>query len=153
MIHPHTNLKYQVVITADGFDQKTDPWDVVVRNQFHRVSLDINPDDCIRDTEGNFYFTFVDAPLGKYYATTTVNIPDDDYEDGYMVITDRQHLEDVGICSCHKTPCQCACVTDGVRVTFKRVFTQNLDGNEYLADMDGNFILTSDGKRIAFKKS
>lgn len=149
MIHPHTNLKYKVEISAEGFSQENDPWNVLVKDQFKRVQFNVDKDDCFRDSEGGYYFLFTDALTGRYDATTTVNIPDDDYDDGYMRIVDRQHFVDVGLCECHHHH-KCCCKTDGVTVTFTRVFTTNIDDAAYLCDMDGNLILTAEGKRIKF---
>ena len=148
MIHPHTNLKFKVEITAEGFSQENDPWAVLVRDQFKRIQFNVDKEDCIRDSEGGFYFLFADAPTGIYEAITTTNIPDDDYDDGYMVMTDRQHLVSVGFS--HWQHKGCCCKTEGVTVTFTRVFTVNIDDASYLCDCNGELILTADGRRIKF---
>lgn len=151
MIYPNTSLKYQVVITADGFRQDLDPWNIVVRDKYKLVRLVIHKEDCIRDSEGGFYFIFPKAQTGIYDAITTVEVPDDNYAEGYMLLTDKQELVKVGdfskscidvVCPCHDT--------EGLEVTFTRVFTKSIDDIDYLVDSEGAYITTSEGKRIRF---
>jgi hypothetical protein len=40
-----------------------------------------------------------------------------------------------------------------VKVTFQRVYTKHIDGGDYLVDKYGNYIYTSDGKKIQFTDS
>lgn len=152
MIQTHTSLKYLILIEADDFIQGIDPWHVEIRDQFHRHLINIEKEDCYRDNLGHFYFNLNDVPTGKYEAKTTAQVPDDDFRDGYMTIIDRQDLVSVGLhdCPCHhKETCPCH-ETEGIKVTFERVYTKHIDGGDYLCDKFGNYILTSDGKRISF---
>ena len=155
MIHTNTSLKYNILIEAKDFEQERDPWGVVIYDYFNKEYATIDKEDCFRDSEGGYYFTLPNMDKGKYRAITTVQIPDDDYEPTYMTITDRQHLVDVGLCDCHKPyrPCNCQCETEGLKVTFTRVFSTNLDDAAYLCDINGNLILTADGRRIQFNNN
>jgi hypothetical protein len=38
-------------------------------------------------------------------------------------------------------------------VQYEQVWTVSIDGEDYLADCDGNYVLTSDGNRICFKSN
>ena len=162
MIHPHTSLKFRILITVQDFDQKRHQWTLVIKDQFHRVVANMVPSMFLRDTEGNYYFTLQADTAGlRYFAATTAKIPDGDYPDGFMAITDYQPLCSVGIRGSRRNPAVPPQVpprpcphhgTDGMEVVFTRVFTKSIDDVDYLCDEDGNFILTSDGRKIAFLK-
>ena len=76
--------------------------------------------------------------------------------------TDGQKLCEVGAPTCNciipeqSSPTRSLSATDSTCqcqhvVQYQEVTTVSLDGDEYLADTDGKYILTSDGKRIAFQ--
>ena len=151
MIYPNTSLKYQVVITAEGFSQDLDPWKIIVRDKYKLIHAVINKNGCIRDSEGGFYFILPKVMTGIYDAITTVEIPDDNYAEGYMLLTDKQELVKVGIETNPCVPDVCPCHdTEGLEVTFTRVFAKSIDDIDYLVDSEGNYITTSEGKRIRF---
>lgn len=150
MIHPDTDLKFRVIMDAEGFNQKKDPWRVKIVDTFGRCSALLTPEDCIQDTAGRHYFLLPSVRTGKYYAVTSVDIPDEDYDDGYMTVVDRQPLIDVGMCPSLRNACTHS--TDGLEVTFVRVMTRNIDDTLYLADINGNYIVDDAGKRIALLK-
>ena len=153
MIHSGTHLKFFVSIEADGFLMSRDPWTIEIRDSFHRLALSIDKGECYRDTLGNWYFNMNAVPTGSYIAHTKISIPDEDFDpQQYMVITDKTHVVDVGLHSCQKPyrPCHCECETEGIITTITRVWSKSIDGADYLADKDGNYIYTSDGRRIQF---
>lgn len=151
MIYPPVDLKYRITIDREGFKIDKDPWQVYIRDTFGRELATITPDVTYRDSEGRWYFSLEQVPTGRYIAKTTTKAPDDNFESGYMTITDKQKLVEVGLYGCEEV-CRCSHTTDGLTVTFERVYTRYIADVEYLADKDGNLIWTSDGKLITFIK-
>lgn len=149
MIYPHTDLKFRITITASDFNQRSNPWSLKVIDRFGRVFKEYAKKDFIRDSEGNFYFQMKDVLTGEYKAITTIGIPDDDFASGYHQRTDAQIFLHVNMMMCHPA-CGCHHRTDGLEVIIERVWSVSIDGEDYLADVDGNPILTSDGEKIYF---
>lgn len=151
MIYPPVDLKFRITIDREGFNITKDPWQVYIRDTFGRELATITPDVTYRDSEGRWYFSLEQVPTGRYIAKTTTQAPDDNFASGFMTITDKQKLVDVGLYGCGEKE-KCSHTTDGLTVTFERVYTRYIDDVEYLADKDGNLIWTSDGKLITFIK-
>jgi hypothetical protein len=120
-----------------------------VIDRFGRVFKEYAKKDFIRDTEGNYYFQMKDVLTGEYKAITTIGIPDEDFASGYQQRTDAQIFLHVNMMMCHPA-CGCRHKTDGMGVVIERVWSVSIDGEDYLADVDGNPILTSEGEKIYF---
>ena len=143
---PGDDLKFRITTHREDFQLSDDPWRIVIRDQWGRVKRTVTPESCFYDTEGRFYFTLESVRQGIYYAYFTGSIEDEDYDKQRRVWNDRQVLVEVGLdfgCS-KKEPC---CRAD---VTYEQVWSVSIDGSDYLADCDGKYVLTGDGKRIQF---
>ena len=149
MIYPHTDLKFRITITASDFNQRSNPWTLRVIDRFNRERLNMERKDFMRDSLGRFYFDMKDVLTGEYRAITQIGIPDEDFNDGYQHRTDAQIFLHVNMCNCHHD-CGCHCQTDGMEVLIERVYTINIDGGDYLADVNGTPILDSEGNKIYF---
>ena len=149
MIYPHTDLKFRITITASDFNPRSNPWSLRVIDRFGRVFKEYAKKDFIRDTEGNYYFQMKDVLTGEYKAITTIGIPDEDFASGYQQRTDAQIFLHVNMMMCHPA-CGCRHKTDGMEVIIERVWSVSIDGEDYLDDVDGNPILTSEGEKIYF---
>lgn len=135
----------------EGFSPASDEWGIAILNRFKQQVGECRKDDCLIDTEGNFYIT-VRAEAGRYYAKTTYQMPDSDYESGFEQRTDIQPLYDTG-CGCLPKQKPCWCEEEAQhRVTFEQVFIQNVDGLLILLDRDGNPILDRNGEAILVHK-
>lgn len=84
-----TELKYQVVIAAEGFSMDNDDWSVTITRG--RISQTFDKADCIHG-EGGWYVCFDTAVFGPgdYYATLTAYVPDSDFPDGLR--TERKKI-------------------------------------------------------------
>ena len=145
MIYKGTDRKFRVDVLFTQYNHKTDPFTITVRDAFGREAFSVNKESCLRDTEGNCYFTFENPKTGDYFAYFRTDVPDDDYEKGTRTFTDKQRLCKVNLCGCNLHTCACE-GEHGVR--YEEIWSVDVGGNLYLADKDGNLILTSDGKRI-----
>lgn len=140
--------KFRITCMIPNFDMERDDFSFAIRDYFSREFYSFEKEDCFQDSEGRYYFLMENVPTGEYFAYFTAKVPDDDYDKQVRIVKDNRPLCKVGMCNCHSTSsCQC-----GELVKYEEVWTTNVDGGVYLADRDGNFILTSDGKRISFKK-
>lgn len=92
-----TDLKYKVSISGMGFDMSADEWRLEIRNQFGLLAATFEKRDCLVDGEGGWFFTLKKVKAGRYYVITTAFLPDDDYDDGVMALTDKQLLCKVGV--------------------------------------------------------
>lgn len=156
---PGTDRKFMVTCTQEDFLMTEDDFEITVIDPYRRQRR-ITKQDCFWDSDGRYYFTLEKPLRGTYFAWFKGWYEDDDYDKQRRQITDGQKLCEVGVRACRcatatdSTPtghqghkgCQCQHV-----VQYTEVTTVSLDGDEYLADVDGKYILTSDGKRIAFK--
>lgn len=161
MIHPYTDVKFCVSIDIPNTTIEQVVWTIKIINSFGTALSCISKEECLTDDEGKYYFVLHKVPKGRYIAITTITIPDSDCKDGTMQITDRQELCTVGIfgvpaCGCNQEKqrppmhgCHC---DEPFRVTFKRVYTRDIDGATYLADCDGKLFLDANGKKIAIRK-
>ena len=144
MIYPHSDLKFQVTATQPDFQLTEDDFTIVIKDRYGRIRQTIRKNDCFYDSDGRFYFTVEDVRRGIYYAFFEGSYEDDDYTKQKRVFTDAQELYRVGYCG----GCKCKCPHV---VHYEQVWTVSIDGEDYLCDCDGRYILTSDNKRICFK--
>lgn len=157
MIYTGTDLKFFVKATIDGFSMTDDDFRIVIKNRWGQTKYTIEKDECFSDSDGNFYFTIESVSTGSYYAYFTAIITDDDYDKQTRNIVDKQLLYTVDSCGCHvaKTDCgcddDCECKVGCLTVSYKQVWTINVDGGTYLMDKDGKFIITADGSRVQTK--
>ena len=79
-----TELKFQVSITASGFDMGTDPFEIVL-SCGHTVRT-VHKDDLIYDNvEGKYYMVINTADFGSgvLCAKVVAQVPDSDFSDSY----------------------------------------------------------------------
>lgn len=153
MTYPGTDKKWQLTATQSDFSLAEDNFEIVIKDHYGRVRYTVKKDDCFSDSDGRFYFVTENLRQGAYYAYFKGSYEDDDYTKQRRVFTDEQKLCEVAV-PCY--PCKsstfgvdskCRC---GHVVQYTEVTTVSLDDGEYLADVNGEYILTSDGKRIQF---
>lgn len=150
--YPGTDRKFMVTAPQQDFFLTDDEWEITLIDPYSRQRR-ITKQDCFFDSDGRYYFTLEKPLRGTYHAWFKGWYEDDDYDKQTRQFTDGQMLCEVGVkaCRCRTAAhpnCQCRHV-----VQYTEVQTVSLDGDEYLADMDGKYILTSDGKRIAFQNA
>lgn len=76
-----SDVKFRVTITADGFSQDTDNWDVTITRG--STSHTYAKADCIQAIDGWYVaFNTADFGAGRYTATIAAYIPDTDFPDG-----------------------------------------------------------------------
>lgn len=148
--YPGTDRKFMVTCTQEDFLMTEDDFEITVIDPYRRQRK-ITKQDCFFDSDGRYYFTLEKTLRGTYYAWFKGWYEDDDYDKQTRQFTDGQKLCEVGAPACRcstatDSTCQCRHV-----VQYQEVTTVSIDGDEYLADIDGKYILTSDGKRIAFQ--
>ena len=151
MIYPGTDLKYRITSEVPGFSLDTDNFMVQVVDRYGRVRHSISKDECFQDSESQWYFTVEGLKTGVYYARFRAYLPDGDYNKLYRVFTDEQPLCVIGFCEQH-APHMRDCDKDQHQIHYEQVWTTELDDGTYLADKDGNLILTNEGSRIQIKK-
>ena len=144
-------MKFKLSALIDGLTLADVQAVVTVRNRWGQVKYRIPKEEMFCDELGNWYFTLEHVPAGIYYATLRVIVPDDDFDKMTRELTDTRELCRVGQCCCGGTTVV-SCLEGGMQISYQQVWTANMDDGTYLADKDGNLILTSDGKRIQFTK-
>lgn len=150
MIYPGTDLKFKVTTEIPDFFLTEDNFEIVVKDRYKRVVARLSKDDCMYDDDGNYYFTLSKVRSGWYYAFFTAYREDEDYDDQTAAYTDSQPLCFVGYCEKH-APHLHDCDKGHHKVHYEQVWAVSIDGEDYLADCDGRYILTADGDRICFK--
>ena len=147
MIYPGTDLKFRITTTQPDFNLSEDTFEIKIKDQYNRVRQVVTKADCFWDDQGNWYFVMDNVKTGIYFAWFHGRYEDEDYDDQRRDFTDVQEL------------C-CVNYHAGPRhhhhkhvVHYEQVWTVSIDGDEYLCDCDGNYVLTSDGKRICFKSN
>lgn len=152
-IYPGMDVKFQVTTEWENFLLTDDAFEIVIKDQYGRVVETFGKDDCLWDTDGNFYFALEKVRAGVYYAWFKGSYEDEDYTDQQATVADVQELLRVPgtVCGC---PCQdagkslyCKCH----KAHYRLVTVVSIDGDDYLCGSDGKYILTSDGHRICFK--
>lgn len=86
-----TLLKYKIEITAEGFDQDEDDFEVDVRRGSQSVT--IRKADMVHTQEG--WFLLIDTSAlgpGKYEVITRAFVPDGDAPEGLRAEVDKQTL-------------------------------------------------------------
>ena len=149
MIYPGTDLKFRITTTQPDFQLSEDWFEIRIKDQYGRVKQVVTKSDCFWDDQGEWYFVMDDVRKGIYYAFFHGRYEDEDYDDQRRDFTDVQELCRVGYCGC---PCVSRCKRKHV-VHYEQVWTVSIDGDEYLCDNEGRYILTADGDRICFKNN
>lgn len=147
MVYPGTDKKYMIIASQEDFNLMEDPWELLIKDRYGRVRYARPKSECFWDSDGNYYFTLEDLRQGAYFAFFRGAYEDDDYDKQKRVFTDVQKLLEVG-----KVPdCPSRHTCRRHVISYVEVTTVSVDGEDYLADKDGKYIYTSDGKRICFK--
>lgn len=149
MTYPGTDMKFRITTEIPDFQLSEDGFGIVVRDKYMRVTARIAKDDCFYDDEGRWYFTLPRVRSGWYYAFFTAWREDEDFDDQLARYDDSQPLCTVGYCERH-APRLRDCDEGHHLVHYEQVWSVSIDGADYLADCDGRYVLTSDGKRIQF---
>lgn len=144
MIYPGTDIKFRITAKHPDFQLSEDFFEIVIIDRHNRIRQTLAKSDCFWDDEGNWYFVMDDARRGIYYAYFHGRYDDEDFDDQYRDFTDAQELCRVGYRGT-PVPCKCKHV-----IQYEQVWTVSVDGEDYLADSDGKYVLTADGKRICF---
>lgn len=147
-VNPGTDLKFRVTVTKEDFDLARDSFNIVIKNSYGRVVKRIQKGDCFYDSEARWYFTIERPMEGSYTATFIGAYEDEDYDRQRRMWTDRQPL----------FFCRDGCMETRRRqrhpevcpVLYEQVWVVSVDGADYLADCDGNYVYTDEGYRIQF---
>lgn len=148
MIYPGTDLKFRITTTQPNFNLSEDNFEIKVEDQYGRVKYHLTKSDCFWDDKGSWYFVMDDVKTGIYFAWFHGRYEDEDYDDQRRDFTDVQELCSVNYHTGPRHFCRHRHV-----VQYEQVWTVSIDGEDYLADCDGNYVLTSDGNRICFKSN
>lgn len=93
-IYVGTKLKYKVTITASGFDQDADDWNVRINRG--KTSRTFSKSECIRGADGWYVcFDTTEFGPGAYTAVVTAFVPDGDFQDGFRTEVKKFDLEPV----------------------------------------------------------
>ena len=149
--NPGTDLKFRVTTTKEDFNLARDDFNIVIKNQYGRVTHRILKGDCFYDSEARWYFTVPNIKEGEHFAVFVGCYEDDDFDRQKRIWTDRQKLF-VGREGCMMTERR-ARHPQGCPVSYEQVWVVSVDGADYLADCNGEYVYTSDGKRIQFSNS
>lgn len=147
MIYPGTDLKFRITTTQPDFNLSEDNFEIKVKDQCGRVRQTVTKSDCFWDDQGEWYFVMDNVKTGIYFAWFHGRYEDEDYDDQRRDFTDVQELCRVNY---HAGPRH---HHHKHVVQYEQVWTVSIDGEDYLADCDGNYVLTSDGNRICFKSN
>lgn len=157
MIYSGSDLKFKVEANIQGFSMVDNDFVIVIKNRWGQHRCTIKKEECFQDENNGFYFTIENVSIGVFYAYFTAYLPDDDYDKQTRNVVDKQRLYTVDSCGCKVNVDDCTCDSscpchDGeMKVTYKQVWTVNLDDGTYLTDKNGNLILTKDDMRIKVK--
>ena len=147
MIFPGSDIKFRITTTQPDFNLSEDTFEIKIKDQYNRVRQVVTKADCFWDDQGNWYFVMDNVKTGIYFAWFHGRYEDEDYDDQRRDFTDVQELCRVNY---HAAPRH---HHHKHVVQYEQVWTVSIDGDEYLCDCDGNYVLTSDGKRICFKSN
>lgn len=90
-----TELKVKVELTCDGFDQASDNWSLMVMWGNGRKK-DFSKSDMVTDTDGNYYLPLDTTGMsGKVTVVATLQVPDEDFADGYRQVVLKSTLASV----------------------------------------------------------
>lgn len=146
--NPGTDLKFRVTTSKDDFNLARDDFNIVIKNQYGRVVARILKNDCFYDSEGRWYFNVENIKEGEHTAVFVGCYEDEDYDKQRRIWTDRQLLF-VGREGCMETHRR-HLHPDSCPVRYEQVWAVSVDGEDYLADCDGNYVYTAEGYRIQF---
>ena len=158
MIYAGSDLKFRITSKKDDLKLSECDFRIVIKNRWGQAKFSIMKDDCFFDSDGNFYFTVEGIRQGMFFAYFSGGYEDEDYDKQYRAITDVQYLITI-VSENYNNSKMCPCVLPVYEhphdhskhcVEYEQVWTVSVDGGDYLADCDGNYIYTSDGKRIQF---
>jgi len=146
--NPGTDLKFRVTTSKDDFNLARDDFNIVIKNQYGRVVARITKNDCFYDSEARWYFNVENIKEGEHTAVFVGCYEDEDYDKQRRIWTDRQPL----------FVCREGCMEsrrhkrhpESCPVQYEQVWSVSVDGEDYLADCDGNYVYTSEGYRIQF---
>ena len=147
MTYPGSDLKFRITTTQPDFNLSEDNFEIKVKDQYGRVRQTVRKADCFWDDQGNWYFVMDNVRTGIYFAWFHGRYEDEDYDDQRRDFTDVQELCRVNY---HAGPRH---HHHKHVVQYEQVWTVSIDGEDYLTDCDGNYVLTSDGNRICFKSN
>lgn len=149
--NPGNDLKFRVTTAKEDFNLARDDFNIVIKNQYGRVTHRILKGDCFYDSEARWYFTVPNIKEGEHFAVFVGAYEDDDFDRQKRIWTDRQKLF---VCreGCMMTQRR-ARHPESCPVSYEQVWVVSVDGADYLADCNGEYVYTSDGKRIQFSNS
>lgn len=157
IIFAGSDLKFRITSMRSDLKLSERDFTIVIKNRWGQAKHTITKDDCFFDEDGNFYFNVESVSHGMYFAYFTGGYSDEDYIKQYRTITDFQYLctivgdnNNAKICPAVQTPYQHVCDDSVHCVKYEQIWTVSIDGADYLADVDGNYVYTSDGKRVQF---
>lgn len=157
IIFTGSDLKFRITSMREDLKLSERDFTIVIKNRWGQARHTIKKEDCFFDEDGHFYFTVESVLHGMYFALFTGGYEDEDYHKLYRTITDFQYLCTIigennnakacpGVTTLYDHTCD-----EGVHcVKYEQIWTVNIDGADYLADIDGNYVYTSDGKRVQF---
>jgi hypothetical protein len=148
MNYPNSDLKFRITSNSEKIVLKDIDFSITIKNKHGQTKFEIQKDECFQDSEGEYLFTVENVNKGTYFAYFLGFVDDSDYDKMTQKNTDIQELYSVGTCGVHSTIYDCE---HEHIVKYEQVTEINVDGGLYLADKDGNLILTADGKRIQTK--
>ena len=143
------DLKFKIISEFPALSLADSDFSIIIKNEFGRVMYRIKKEQCFVDGDGNYYFGVEKVCDGNYTAFFKGMIADGDYDKEKAAITDEQPIFTVGVRNGNGK--DAIFESDKHKVRYEQVYVVNLDGDEYLADVDGKLFNTSDGKKIAFK--
>ncbi len=146
VIHQGEVVKYHIDIeNVTGFTQASDNFRVIIRYGMEGKSKTIERANINTDTEGRFFFSIDTAEMvGKVYIECQMEIPDDDYTDGYRTEVDTQLLCFVAATTCPKLM-TCSCSDENHNVTYTRTRDVSLQIEYfYLKDANGNNLTSTE---------
>ena len=147
MNYPGSDLKFRITATQPDFNLSEDNFEIKIKDRYNRVRQTVRKADCFWDDQGGWYFVMDNVRTGIYFAWFHGRYEDEDYDDQRRDFTDVQELCRVNY---HAAPRH---HHHKHVVQYEQVWTVSIDGEDYLADCDGNYVLTSDGNRICFKSN
>lgn len=145
MIYPNSDLKFRITSNLEGMVLKDIDFSIDIKNKWGQLRYSIPKDECFQDSEGEYVFTVENVKNGLYFAYFSGLLEDYDFDKMLQCRTDIQELYAVGSCGAKSTIYDCE---HEHIVKYERVTEVDIDGATYLADKDGNLLLTSDGRRI-----
>lgn len=88
-----TELKIAINIECEGFDMNSDSWTARVVKGSKSIVCD-KMQNSVKDENDNWYITIDSSILGSgiYYLVTEIDVPDDDFADGFRHEVVKQEL-------------------------------------------------------------